>query len=183
MEFAFVSGSVALDLAGTRKWRSGQRPEELLTRPEDLERWFDASSAFPPGLRVDEEQFADALLLREAIYRLACDRLASVPFEESSLATLNRCAANPGLQVRLGPDGLQRHGDAAGALADVAREAAAVLSDRDACLKECGRPSCTRVYIDRSRGARRTWCGMDECGNRVKAANYRARKKAAASEA
>nr|WP_281353719.1 CGNR zinc finger domain-containing protein [Phytoactinopolyspora mesophila] len=54
-----------------------------------------------------------------------------------------------------------------------------MLGDPQACLKECGRAGCTRVYLDRSRGARRTWCGMDECGNRVKAAAYRARMRAA----
>ncbi|WP_442789047.1 CGNR zinc finger domain-containing protein [Glaciihabitans sp. GrIS 2.15] len=31
------------------------------------------------------------------------------------------------------------------------------------------------MFAGRSRGARRTWCGRDECGNRVKAAAYRAR--------
>ena len=44
-------------------------------------------------------------------------------------------------------------------------------------MKECGNPECTRVYIDRSRGMRRQWCGMDSCGNKIKAAAYRARKK------
>nr|WP_272918512.1 CGNR zinc finger domain-containing protein [Nocardiopsis alba] len=53
-----------------------------------------------------------------------------------------------------------------------------MLADPEVALKECGRPDCTRLYLDRSRGARRTWCGMDECGNRVKAAAYRARRRA-----
>lgn len=63
--------------------------------------------------------------------------------------------------------------------AHVARTGIAMLADRHACLKECGRPGCTRLYLDRSRGARRTWCGMEACGNRVKAAAYRARRQAA----
>lgn len=44
-------------------------------------------------------------------------------------------------------------------------------------LKECGNPECTRIYIDRSRGMRRQWCGMESCGNRIKAAAYCARKR------
>ncbi|MGI5425384.1 CGNR zinc finger domain-containing protein [Streptomyces sp. CA-179760] len=55
-----------------------------------------------------------------------------------------------------------------------------MLADPHARLKECGRPGCTRVYLDRSRGGRRAWCGMEECGNRVKAAAYRARRRGAA---
>lgn len=44
-------------------------------------------------------------------------------------------------------------------------------------LKECGRPECTQVCLDRSRGFRREWCAMATCGNRVKAAAYRSRKR------
>ncbi|TQS31244.1 CGNR zinc finger domain-containing protein [Microbispora sp. KK1-11] len=44
-------------------------------------------------------------------------------------------------------------------------------------VRECARPECTRLFVDRSRGGTRHWCGMEECGNRVKAANYRSRKK------
>ncbi|MGW1086621.1 CGNR zinc finger domain-containing protein [Streptomyces sp. NPDC002596] len=35
--------------------------------------------------------------------------------------------------------------------------------------------------VDRSHGGRREWCAMDPCGNRVKAAAHRARKKASKS--
>lgn len=56
-----------------------------------------------------------------------------------------------------------------------------MLADPGARLKECGRTDCTRVYLDRSRGARRAWCGMEECGNRVKAAAYRARRRTSAA--
>ncbi|MFJ5036104.1 CGNR zinc finger domain-containing protein, partial [Streptomyces sp. NPDC088560] len=66
------------------------------------------------------------------------------------------------------------------ALATVARQAVELLSGPDVPLmKECGNPECTRVYIDRSRGTRRQWCGMESCGNKIKAAAYRARKKTA----
>jgi predicted RNA-binding Zn ribbon-like protein len=66
------------------------------------------------------------------------------------------------------------------ALATVARQAVELLSGPDVpLLKECGNPECTRVYIDRSRGMRRQWCGMESCGNKIKAAAYRARKKTA----
>ncbi|MFD0523312.1 CGNR zinc finger domain-containing protein [Paractinoplanes durhamensis] len=48
----------------------------------------------------------------------------------------------------------------------------------DVRLRECERPACTRVFLDRSRAGTRSWCGMAECGNRVKAREYRARKAA-----
>ncbi|MGA5562929.1 CGNR zinc finger domain-containing protein [Streptomyces platensis] len=80
--------------------------------------------------------------------------------------------------VKLSDAGLRISGDLLAGLTHIARSAITVLADPLACLKECGRADCTRIHLDRSRGARRTWCGMDECGNRVKAAAYRARRRA-----
>jgi len=42
-------------------------------------------------------------------------------------------------------------------------------------LKECGRPECTQVYVDSSRGFRREWCAMATCGNKMNAPAHRAR--------
>lgn len=177
MVFVFVSGNLALDLAGTKKWRRTE-PEELLTRPADLSRWLAETTQFPPEIRVDAATFRQAVELREAVYHLARNRLADDPFDPADLAVVNELAALPGMRIELTPDGVMRSGDARAALADIARSAVSALADTDATMKECGRPTCTRIYFDRSRGARRTWCGMDECGNRVKAAAYRARKRA-----
>ncbi|MFD9662807.1 CGNR zinc finger domain-containing protein [Rhodococcus sp. NPDC059968] len=44
-------------------------------------------------------------------------------------------------------------------------------------VKECSNPDCTRLFVDLSRGFSRRWCGIAECGNRIKAADYRRRKK------
>ena len=181
MSFAFVSGNPALDLAGTRKWRHDDHPEELLQQPADLRRWLDEVPDVPHDLDVDAPTFEVALGLREAVYRLASDRVRGDSFDSTNLAVVNGLAARPGLRVRLTSSGLHREGSALEALADIARAAISILADPEACLKECSRPTCTRIYVDRSRGARRTWCGMDECGNRVKAAAYRARKRATAT--
>lgn len=176
MGHVFVSGNLALDLAGTRKWRRTE-PEELLNSARDLSRWFAETDQFPTDLHIDAATFRLAMTLREAIYRLATSRLENTAFDPADLAVINDLAAVPGMRVELTGTGVERSGDARAALADIARSAVDALADMHTPIKECGRPSCTRIYIDRSRGARRTWCGMDECGNRVKAAAYRARKR------
>ncbi|MGW8374981.1 CGNR zinc finger domain-containing protein [Streptomyces sp. ODS28] len=177
MEFAFVSGNPALDLAATVGTRR-DAPVDLLTEPADLERWVAACEELPDRVSVDAAGLQQAHALREAVYRLALDRVLQRPFEPRSLRTVNGAAAAPPPTLRLGEAGLRRSGDLSAVLSEVARSALTVLGDPDACLKECGRTDCTRIYLDRSRGARRTWCGMDACGNRVKAAAYRARKRA-----
>lgn len=177
MSFAFVSGNAALDLAGTLQWRR-TTPRDQLTEPADLRRWIDEAGLLPGGPdAVEPAELARAVELREAVHRLAHDRLEGRGFDRVALDVVNGIAALPGRRVVLTDTGAQVHGDTAAALADVASAAVAMLADLDVVLKECGRASCTRLYVDRSRGARRTWCGMDECGNRVKAAAYRARRR------
>ena len=65
-----------------------------------------------------------------------------------------------------------------GALSAVARDAINILGGPEAeLLKECSRPGCTQTYLDASRGGRREWGAMETCGNKMKAAAYRARKR------
>ncbi|WP_344684892.1 CGNR zinc finger domain-containing protein [Saccharopolyspora taberi] len=177
MDFAFVSGNPALDLAGTVGSRR-DAPVDTLTEPADLERWVAECEELPDRVTADAETFASALELREAIYRLALDRVHGRAFNRSSLRTVNDTATWPVLAIKLSDAGLRMSGDLRATLSHIARSAITLLADPGACLKECGRADCTRIYLDRSRGARRTWCGMEECGNRVKAAAYRARRRA-----
>jgi predicted RNA-binding Zn ribbon-like protein len=104
--------------------------------------------------------------LREAVYRIATG--SPQPGDQESV---NACAAGRPPALRLAADGVTRTGtvDSSGwALADLLTEQPHV--------RECERTACTRIFIDRSRTANRRWCGMWECGNRIKAAAYRARK-------
>ncbi|MFI2489482.1 CGNR zinc finger domain-containing protein [Promicromonospora kroppenstedtii] len=106
----------------------------------------------------------------------------------AAVEVLNRYAAEPPVTVRLEVAGgagagdaaasIRRTGTAAQGLAAVAREAVEILGGPDAALlRECGRPECTQVYLDRSRGHRREWCAMRTCGNRVKVSAYRSRHR------
>ncbi|MER8002389.1 CGNR zinc finger domain-containing protein [Streptomyces sp. NPDC095613] len=176
MNFAFVSGNPALDLAGTVASRR-DAPVDALAEPLDLERWVAECDGLPGRVAVDFAGLESALSLREALYRLALDRVLDRAFDPSSLKIVNRAAAGPVPTVELSDAGLHMSGDLLAVLAHIARSGIAALADPHACFKECGRTVCTRIYLDRSRGARRTWCGMDECGNRVKAAAYRARRR------
>ncbi|MDA3629273.1 CGNR zinc finger domain-containing protein [Saccharopolyspora sp. WRP15-2] len=180
MNFAFVSGNPALDLAATVGSRR-DTPDDALATPSDLERWVAECDELPDRVTADAAGFESALALREAIYQLALDRVLGRPFDQDSLEVVNNAAAEPPPAIELSDAGLHTSGDLPAVLSQIARSGIAALADPQACLKECGRADCTRIYLDRSRGARRTWCGMEECGNRVKAAAYRARKRASST--
>jgi len=68
-------------------------------------------------------------------------------------------------------------GDADAVFALHARDCLDLFDSPDrAALRWCADAKCTRVFIDRSRGQRRRWCGMKGCGDRAKAAAYRRRQ-------
>jgi predicted RNA-binding Zn ribbon-like protein len=116
--------------------------------------------------------------VREAIYTLVFARLNDLPYDEQAAAIINAAAQRPAVVPQLLPRGHRIEATANQALSTVARDAIAILGGSDAeLLKECGRPECTQVYLDRSRGGRREWCAMETCGNKMKARAYRARKK------
>lgn len=45
-------------------------------------------------------------------------------------------------------------------------------------VRRCENPSCTLWFHDKSKSHKRRWCTMSVCGNRMKAAAFRARRKA-----
>ncbi|MER7539007.1 CGNR zinc finger domain-containing protein [Streptomyces sp. NPDC097704] len=175
----FVCGDPALDFAATLRARRSSGTEMLAT-PAQLESWYLASGlvdSISPCTEVDLER---ARIVREAVYQLVTDRRHDRPYDETALDVVNEAARRPAAQPQLAPPGRLTTATPQEALSTVARSAVELLGGPDApLLKECGNPECTRVYVDRSRGARRHWCGMESCGNRFKAAAYRARKRQA----
>lgn len=48
-------------------------------------------------------------------------------------------------------------------------------------LKACRKPSCLYAFYDRTKNGCGTWCSMETCGNRVKAARRREREREVSS--
>ncbi|MWA05972.1 hypothetical protein F8568_037600 [Actinomadura sp. LD22] len=190
MVFTFHSGDLALDLAGTVQHRRDDR-RDLLTSPADLARWSVAAGLVTDPPPVSAADLAAAIDLREAIYRAATAVLHGAAPAAVDRDLINRRAAAPPPVPRLtGDGGVHRDGDAGAVLAAAARAAvdllaaAAAPGDRDGAgagagrgvLKECQADPCTRLYLDTSRRRTRRWCDMSQCGNRAKAAAFRARR-------
>lgn len=182
MSFTFVSGALALDFAGTVKHRRLDRVD-LLVAPADLARWTVEAGLLTTAPPADAAGLARAVELREAIYRSATAALHGAPPAPGDRDLINEAAADAPPVPRLaptsdGPDTAERAGDLTSALAAVARSAVDLLGGPSAAaLKECEAPTCTRVYLDTSRRRSRRWCDMRECGNRAKAAAFRARHR------
>ncbi|AQZ60807.1 unnamed protein product [[Actinomadura] parvosata subsp. kistnae] len=178
MDFTFISGNLGLDLAGTVGHRRGARIDMLAT-PADLARWTVAAGLLDVPPEVSEDDLAGARALREAIYRLASAARTGGAAEAADRDTLNDAARPAPASVLLGEQGVVRGGDLRAALSSTARAAVELLGGPQAGLiRECEADPCTRLYIDASHRRTRRWCDMRGCGNRAKAAAFRARRHA-----
>ncbi|MFE0514249.1 CGNR zinc finger domain-containing protein [Streptomyces sp. NPDC058964] len=182
-EHSFVCGNPALDFAATLRARRTVRFEMFAT-PDRLDAWFVESGLVDAITPADEADVERAKAVRDAIYELVTARRLGQEYDEEALSLLNGAARKPPATPQLTRDGRRTEATAEQALSTVARHAVELLSGPDVPLmKECDNPECTRIYVDRSRGTRRQWCDMESCGNKFKAAAYRARKKSGPSAA
>jgi predicted RNA-binding Zn ribbon-like protein len=179
LEHVFVCENPALDFAATLRARRTVRFEMFAT-PDRLDAWYLESGivdAVSPCTQADVDR---AATVREAVYALVTARRFGEEYDAQALAVVNGAALVPSAAPQLTPAGRWTQATPEGALSLVARHAIELLNSPDVpLLKECANPECTRIYLDRSRGMRRQWCGMESCGNKIKASAYRARKKAA----
>ncbi|MGW2282784.1 CGNR zinc finger domain-containing protein [Streptomyces sp. NPDC001770] len=179
LDHVFVCEHPALDFAATLRTRRSTRFEMFVT-PERLNAWYLESGLVDTITPAGEDDVRAATTVREAVYQLVTNRRLGEAFDREALDVLNAAALRTPVTPQLTSAGRLVEATAPQALATVARQAVELLGGPEVpLLKECGNPECTRVYIDRSRGMRRQWCGMESCGNKIKAAAYRARKKAA----
>lgn len=72
----------------------------------------------------------------------------------------------------------RRHDDAAGFLEPIAQAVVRLLTDTQLELvRQCEAHDCTLMFHDKTKSHRRRWCSMAVCGNRMKVAAFRSRKK------
>ncbi len=73
----------------------------------------------------------------------------------------------------------RRVGSVEALLVPVAEAVARLLAEGDFSLvRKCESPDCTLWFYDRTKSHHRRWCSMAQCGNRMKVAAFRARRKA-----
>jgi predicted RNA-binding Zn ribbon-like protein len=174
---SFPCGDLSLDFVGTLKARRNDAPRETFTTPSSVSSWFDESGLVDSPVSFDD--LRDAVELREAVYSVVTSARRHEPLEPDALALVNRAALAAPVQVQLDAGSRRASATASQALSSVARDAIDIVGGPHAALlRECARPECTQVYVDHSRAGRREWCAMETCGNRMKAAAYRARKRA-----
>jgi predicted RNA-binding Zn ribbon-like protein len=174
-EFRFGLGHPALEFIATLA-RRREEPHERLETAADLSRWLE-QSGLVTGARCTEQLLDEARKLREAFYEVLdaarCNRRPA----GTAVALVNRWARQPRSTPQLdasfrivwiGPD------PARAALTQLAAAAIELVAGPELeRVRNCADPTCSLMFIDRSRPGRRRWCSMDRCGNRAKTSRYR----------
>jgi predicted RNA-binding Zn ribbon-like protein len=179
VRFEFITDRPALNFLPTIAAR-GTVDEEKLRTEQDLADWIVESGIVDTAPRIEPEDLERAKILREALFGMVAALIDRRPADPSDRDLVNVAAAAPPPVLRLDDDRLRRVGDVDSVLAVLARDCLELYDSPDrASLRWCADETCTRPFIDRSRGLRRRWCGMKGCGDRAKAAAYRQRQRAA----
>lgn len=178
MQHAFPCGTLVLDFVGTLRTRRAETPLEMLGSPESLDAWYEESGLARVTPNNTQADLKRAVSLREAVHSLVAAHLTHKPLPPTAVNLVNKTARTPPAIPQLTLTGRRLEATPSQALSTLARQAVDILGGPEAeLLKECGRPECTQIYLDHSRGSRREWCAMTTCGNRMKAAAYRSRKR------
>jgi len=183
---------LCLDFANTLSWRGKATPIEALTGLPDLLHWLAAAGldALPGFVAVAEwprrhpkraaRLFADAIALRETIFRCAWSIAEGNAVSDADFAALNKALGEAPCRQRLTRSGdgfAWAAGDArpnaAGLLAPVLWSAGELLvRARHLSVRRCANHECLWLFVDRSRTGSRRWCDMAACGNRAKAQRH-----------
>ncbi len=178
MKFEFLAGRMVLDFVATVSDR-GRTNVERLQSPADFTEWVALARLVDQRVTLTDAELIEVRRVREALYGLirAVTEGREVPTRDRWL--VNAAAAmNPPSVSLTSAQQVRRDGDLDAVLALLARDAVDLVDSPDRQLvRWCDDSSCTRPFLDRSRGRRRRWCGMAGCGDRAKAAAYRRRHR------
>jgi predicted RNA-binding Zn ribbon-like protein len=177
VQHEFVTGNLALDFVATVAERGTTRLEHL-GAPADLAEWIAQAGIVDDSVAVTPAGLERAKVVREALFALVEAAIDGEPAPREALRVVNEAAAAPPPTPALEDAALHREGDLDAVLSALARAALELLGGPErARVKWCAGEGCTRPFVDRSRSGRRRWCGMAGCGDRAKAAAYRARQR------
>lgn len=165
-----------VEFVNTRDLEEGT---DSIAEPELLVDWI-AERTGDYLLPPDGEGHARALALRESL-RALLRANNGVEASEEELAPLREAADRSRYRTTISADGQL---DLAPARSDLSGFEARLLLALERIqsqgawprLKACTDDGCQWAFFDATRNRSRTWCSMEECGNREKTRRYRERK-------
>ena len=176
-----VGGHLALDFCNTAGEHLAERPDELLLDWESFLRWATQVGLLGPESYAEllrhPEPLDKILQLREAIYRVGLAVAGARHVSKRDVDLIRECAdaSRPEIEFRENvgrwrPDASHASEQMCGVLG--AEALSLFCSPRAARIGMCDGGNCGWLFLDESRGKRRRWCDMNDCGSRAKARRY-----------
>ncbi len=164
-----------------------ERHVEALPNPRDLAAWLRYLELIDSTTEVDDADLVRVIELREAVRQLLIvkhDGVTSAPAEQAA-AYLSEVARRVRLRPVFSADGYQLAAEATGvdhAIGELLAVIVKAMADGSwSRLKACSSDICRWAFFDATRSGGGRWCSMRVCGNKRKAAAFRARKREAAA--
>jgi predicted RNA-binding Zn ribbon-like protein len=201
--FDLSGGRLCLDFANTVGGMRGVKPRDHLGSYADLVAFVRQAKAIGESVARHllaearrrpsdaDATFAQAIALREALYRLFVARARGGVPAPDDLDLVSGAVSRALAHRRLACDGecfAFAWDEAPGALDaplwPIAESASSLLTSRDelARVRVCDmfdEEECSWLFVDQTRARTRRWCSMKDCGNRAKARRHHARAKEA----
>lgn len=181
----FLADNLALDFLNS-EYGVGDQRHECLTDDQSVMSWLKMARLLPDdaGQKVPAALLAEARALRECSRAVVSAAKAGTPVDLTALnSVLEKGRPVTGLAwddqaqaFRL--DVHPRDNSPASLLWPVADALVnLVTSDKFEFVRQCEAQDCILLFHDLSKSHRRRWCSMATCGNRMKVAAFRSRKK------
>ena len=182
----FVADNLALDFINTR-YGVWEQLQECLVTDGSVVDWLGAAGVLPDGVHAAPRGLlALALALRTGA-RTLVEAALSATGADADADVVNEVLEKGRGRTALQWDAsaarftrtTQRLGhDGASLLAPVAEALVQLLADADLqMVRQCEGDACSLLFHDLTKSHRRRWCSMAVCGNRMKVAAFRARRK------
>ncbi len=182
-----IGGHLALDFCNTAGEHRAVRPDELLRDWESFVRWATqvgliGSQSYFELIR-HPEPLDEIILLREAIYRVGLAAAGVGRVSKGDIDFVRKSAKAPLPDINFNDNAGQWRPAPPHASEQIrgllATEALSLFcSPKAARIGVCEGGNCGWLFLDESRGKKRRWCDMNDCGSRAKARRYYEKHKA-----
>ncbi len=181
-----IAGNVGLDFCNTAGEHLAPEPDEFLIDSETFLRWCMQVGIIGSEIyrKLVRNPFTvkSIIELREAIYRVALAIARDKPVVQEDLRLIEKRANGAKPEIVREADGLRWKPDPLRGCEQLcsllAGEALLLFcSPMASRIGVCDGGLCGWVFVDDSRGKRRRWCDMNDCGSRAKAKRFYTRRK------
>ncbi len=188
---------ISLDFANTAKWHASSTPLETIHDYSELVNWAERVKVLTADQAVQmkclsqsepeaaKKAYAEAILIRETLYRLFSSVAAQQTPDPKDVATLNSLLIDHAPNRQLTAINQEFHWSLRVSLSLNMITTAVLLSAEQLLtsilinrIGECADDrGCGWLFLDMSKNRSRRWCDMNDCGNRDKVRRYYTRHR------